>query len=122
MEAASPTDLANAVSAYATVLAGAIGLAFCWLVGSQPMRWRLVYLGVFITGLPTIWMHGFGEPFAGRVADIGTNLLLGWALQVAVLGDYYSARTRRTIAGASALVNAGYVAWMLAVGDRKSVV
>ncbi len=75
-------DLANAVSAYATILSGIIPLLLCWLVSPQPRRWLFVYLCIFITGVPTVWMHGFGEQFPARVADIGTNLLLAWALQI----------------------------------------
>jgi hypothetical protein len=89
------TALANTVSAYATVLAGLLALILTAFMGRQPRRWLLAYLCVFITGLPTVWYHGFGETFIPGFFDIATNLLLGWALVNAALGDYYSRRTRR---------------------------
>ena len=84
------TLLANTVSAYATILAGLLALILAALMGQQPRRWLFAYLCVFITGLPAVWYHGFGETFVPGFFDIGTNLLLGWALVNAALGDYYS--------------------------------
>ncbi len=55
------TVLANTVSAYATLLAGLVALALTALMGKQPRRWLFAYLCVFITGVPTVWYHGFGE-------------------------------------------------------------
>lgn len=92
------TALANTVSAYATVLSGVLALILTALMGAQPRRWRAAYLCVFITGVPTVWYHGFGETFVSGFFDIATNLLLGWVLTVAALGDYYRPRTQRWVA------------------------
>lgn len=100
-----PTVVANTVTAFATILSGLTTLAFCWLVAPQPWRWRMAYAAIFITGIPTVWYHGFGETFWQGVADIGTNLLLVWTLQVAALWDGYAPRTRWTIAIVSGLGN-----------------
>jgi hypothetical protein len=99
------TALANAVSAYATILAGLMALMLTALMGRQPRRWLFAYLCVFITGLPTVWYHGFGETFVPGFFDIATNLLLGWALVNAVLGDYYHPRTRRWGVSGLAVLN-----------------
>jgi len=108
-------DLANAVTAFATIFSGLIALALCALVAPQPRRWLWVYAGVVITGIPTVWYHGFGEMAIAGLADSGTNLLLAWLLQVAVLGDYYSRRTRVWVASASGLINLAAVLWRAAV-------
>ncbi len=44
---------------------------------------------------------------------MGTNLLLAYALQLAVLGDFYPRAFRRRFALASGAVNAAVVAWLL---------
>jgi len=110
-----PTVIANTVTAFATILAGLTTFAFCWLVAPQPWRWRLAYAAIFITGVPTVWYHGFGETFWQGVADIGTNLLLAWFLQVAALWDGYAPRTRWAVAIVSGLVN------LFAIGGRISM-
>jgi hypothetical protein len=99
------TLLANTISAYATILAGLLALMPAALMGKQPRRWLFAYLCVFITGLPTVWYHGFGETFVPGFFGIGTNLLLGWALVNAALGDYYSSRTHRLVAIGLAVLN-----------------
>ena len=121
-----PTALANSISAYATVLAGITTLIFCWLVAPQPRRWIMAYAGVLVTGIPTVWYHGFGETFWSGVFDGGTNLLLAWLLQIAALWDstprgyVYSSRTRYGIAIASGLVNLVAIAAKLATGSASS--
>ncbi len=108
--------LANTVSAYAIVLAGLLTLALTALMAPQPRRWWAVYAGVLLTGIPTVWHHGFGETLTTGFFDIGTNLLLAWLIQVAVLGDYYSRRTRRWVAGTTGTLILLYLVWKLAVG------
>ena len=113
------TNLANAVSAYATILSGVIPLALCWLMSPQPRRWLFAYLCIFITGVPTVWNHGFGEPFAARVADIGTNLLLAWAIQLAVLGDYYSPRAQKIVSVISGGIIVAFIVWTIALEPER---
>jgi hypothetical protein len=117
--------LANAVSGFAVVLAGLLALALAALLDGprHPARWYFVYLCVFITGLPTVWYHGFGEAFLPRVADIGTNLFLAWALQAATLGDPVPpARARPAwrvpFLALSAALIAAFLLWMLALGPQ----
>ncbi len=105
-------DLANAVTSFCTIGAGATTLALALLIAPrQPARWLFVWLCLFVTGLPTLGWHGWGvvatdwSSEAWRVADVATNLLLAFALQLAVLGDFYGPRFRNRLGLASALAN-----------------
>jgi len=111
----SPPDLANAVTSFCTIGAGATTLLLSRWVSPQPTRWSFVYACLLLTGIPTLGWHGWGGS-AWHVADVGTNLLLAWAMQLAVLGDFYSAPRRQQVAAVSGLVNAGAVFWM--VGEQ----
>lgn len=113
----SAPDLANAVTSFCTIGAGLTTLLLCRYVGAQPDRWLTAYFCLFLTGIPTLGWHGWGLE-AWRVADVGTNLLLAYALQLAVLGDYYRTSFRRRFAAASGLVNAFAVLWLLSEGAR----
>ncbi len=112
----SAPDLANTVTAYATLLSGLLALALTAAISPQPRRWVAVYAAIVVTGAATVWYHGFGETFAAGTADIGTNLLLAWLLQVAALGDYYGPPTGRWVGAVSGVVNVGYVGWRLVAG------
>ncbi|HYD48479.1 MAG TPA: hypothetical protein VEB21_09035 [Terriglobales bacterium] len=87
--------MANAITSFATIFAGIVTLALWFAMRDQPWRWAHAYLWIFLTGLPTLGMHGYGEPFGAAshpywiVADTGSNLILAWALQLAVLGDFW---------------------------------
>jgi len=108
--------MANAITSFATLLAGVFTLALWGLLRDQPIRWAHAYLWIFLTGIPTLGLHGYGEPFGApshpywSVADTGSNLLLAWAIQLAVLGDYWRERRWR-VAAASLGVN------LLAIGN-----
>ncbi len=114
------TILANTVTAFATILSGLTTLAFCGLIAPQPWRWRMAYAAIFVTGIPTVWYHGFGETFWPGVADIGTNLLLAWTLQVAALWDNYAPKTRWVGAIASGLVNLFAIAGRISMGPGSA--
>ncbi len=91
----SPTELANTVTGFATLLAGLFPIILTLVIRPrQPVRWFLVYVAILITGIPTIWYHGFGENYILRLADTGSNLIVGWALVSAVLGDFYKPSIR----------------------------
>jgi hypothetical protein len=113
-------DLANAVTSFCTIGAGATTLAFAWLVPPrQPARWIFVWLCLFLTGLPTLGWHGWGvvatdwTSEAWRVTDVGTNLLLAFSIQLAVLGDFYGPRFRTRLGLASGLANLVAVAGLV---------
>lgn len=101
----SPPDLANAVTSFCTLGAGVTTFLLALLVRRQPARWLAVYAALFVTGIPTLGWHGWGGE-VWRVADIGTNLLLAYIMQIAVLGDYYRGSFRRRFAVVSGVVNA----------------
>lgn len=113
----SAPDLANAVTSFCTIGAGLVTLLLCRYVGAQPDRWLWAYFSLFVTGIPTLGWHGWGTEF-WRVADVGTNLLLAYCLQLAVLGDYYAAGFRRRFALVSGLVNLAAVLFMATEGMR----
>ncbi|MCX7707461.1 MAG: hypothetical protein N2204_05590 [Anaerolineae bacterium] len=117
----APWMLANAVTGFATAFAGLMALALSALTGGQPRRWLWAYAGIFITGVPTVLHHGLGEPglwpaYWTGLADIGTNLLLGWLLVMAALGDFYSVRSRWIIGGATGLADLAFIVARLAAG------
>lgn len=115
----SPPDLANAVTSFCTIGAGVTTLAFGHWVSRHPRRWRFAYLCIFLTGLPTLGWHGWGSVAsdwtheAWQVADIGSNLLLAWALQLAVAGDVYGPAFVRRLALGSGALNLAAIGWMV---------
>ena len=109
-------ELTNAVTGFATLLSGVLTLLLSFLVAPQPWRWRAAYAAIVVTGIPTIWYHGFGETFPAKVWDVSTNYLVSWTIIAAALGDYYRPRTRWLVAGAMFAVNVAAIADMLATG------
>ena len=111
--------MANAITSFATILAGVFTVTLWLLLRDQPARWLHAYLWIFLTGIPTLGLHGYGEPFGApshpfwAVADTGSNLILAWALQLAVLGDYWSRRVQWRVGGASLGVNLAGIANMV---------
>ena len=112
----SAADLANTATAFATILAGVIPLCLSACTRPQPLRWTLVYISIVVTGIATVWYHGFGENFWAGVADGGTNLLLAWLLQVAIAGDFYSRKVTLNVAFVSGLVNLAVIVWRIVYG------
>lgn len=114
------TYLANTVTSFATILSGVLTILLTF-IRPQPRRWLMVYGAILLTGLPTLWMHGTAEAnFTARLADIGTNLLLAWSIQFAVLGDFYSKKTRLLVTGATAVLIITYMIWSASVGPVRS--
>jgi hypothetical protein len=105
-------QLANAVTSFATCLGGIMPLLFTALAKRQPARWVFVYLCVFITGIPTVWLHAFEGNRVASFFDCGTNILLAWALQIAVSGDFLESGTRKRLLTVSTCVNACVLSWM----------
>lgn len=109
-------DLANAVTAFATILGGLIPLLLTAMTRPQPLRWVLVYWGMLVTGIATVWFHGYGEGYLSGLADGGTNLLLAWLIQVAVLFDAYRPGFRLPIVIISAVLNSAVIIWRALYG------
>lgn len=106
--------LANTVTGFATLFAGLTCLALAHLLRPQPARWHFAYWTIVATGVLTVTLHGFGETVSGfgprwiwGFLDTGSNIVVAWALAVAVLGDYYGpaarARGRAIVSAAMAV-------------------
>lgn len=116
-------DLANAVTSFSTIGAGVTTAAFGRLVAPRhPGRWMAVWLALFVTGLPTLGWHGWGvvagdsSGEAWRVADVATNLLLVYVLQLAIASEFYSQRFRSRLAIGSGVLNLAAVAGLVREG------
>jgi hypothetical protein len=124
----SPPDLANAVTSVCTIGAGVTASAFGTWVSRHPTRWRFAYFCIFLTGLPTLGWHGWGTIATDwthetwRVADVGSNLLLAWAVQMAVAGDFYAPTFVRRLAIGSGALNLAAIGWMVGEGATGSKV
>ncbi|MBX7257731.1 MAG: hypothetical protein K1Y02_15325 [Candidatus Hydrogenedentes bacterium] len=106
-------QIANIVTSYCTCLAGIMPMLFTVATRPQPARWFFVYFCTLLTGIPTVYLHANeGDRFASFL-DVGSNIVLAWALQIAVAGDFMPRRRCRTFVLASTLINAAVVAWLL---------
>ena len=110
--------LANTITGFATLLAGVMPLAFCYLTERHPARWMLVYWLIVVTGIFTITLHGFGEtnPVLGErwfwaFLDTGSNIVVVWGVILAVLADYFSTETRRWARPLATVLMLAGVAW-----------
>jgi hypothetical protein len=102
MEALPNYGLANTITGFATLFAGLTCLGLCWLVRPQPRHWHFAYWMIAVTGAFTVTLHGFGETTQGpgprwfwAFLDTGSNIVVAWAIALAVLADYYDERLRR---------------------------
>jgi hypothetical protein len=100
-------QLANAVTGFATCFGGIMPLLFCWLYRPQPRRWMAVYLCIFITGIFTVWLHAYEGNRLCSFFDVGTNILLVWALEIAVSGDSMGKAPRRRLLILLTAINIG---------------
>lgn len=110
--------LANTITGFATLFAGCTCLALSRLVAPHPGRWRFAYWTIVVTGVFTITLHGFGETVSGfgprwfwAFLDTGSNIVVAWALALAVLGDYYPPARQRWARPLLTLAMAVGVAW-----------
>lgn len=125
--------LANTITGFATFGAGCMCLVLSRLMYPQPARWRFAYWMIVITGVFTVTLHGFGETVSGfgprwfwSFLDTGSNIVVAWAVALAVLGDDYPADTRRWAGPALTLAMLVGVVWhfvdCLPGGDRSYLV
>lgn len=110
--------LANTITGFATLFSGLACLVLARLVRPQPARWRFAYWMIAVTGVFTVTLHGFGEtnpvfgpPWFWRFLDTGSNIVVAWAIAIAVLGDYYEDPFRRRARIALTIAMAIGVAW-----------
>ncbi len=93
--------LANTITGFATLFSGIACLVLARAIHPHPPRWRFAYWTIVVTGVFTVTLHGFGEtnPVLGPrwfwgFLDTGSNIVVAWAIALAVLGDYYAPQTR----------------------------
>ncbi len=110
--------LANTVTGFATFFSGLLPLALTYLMHPQPRRWIFVYWMIVATGVFTITLHGYGEtnPVLGErwfwaFLDTGSNIVVSWAIALAILGDFYTPKTRAWARPAVTLGMLVGVAW-----------
>ncbi|HPO17397.1 MAG TPA: hypothetical protein PLI09_28450 [Candidatus Hydrogenedentes bacterium] len=106
-------QLANIVTSYATCLGGILPMIFVLMLGGQPKRWFFVYACILITGIPTVWLHSMEGNRVASFFDVGTNILLAYALQVAVAGDFMKPKPRRILLGIMLAVNVFVWGWLI---------
>ncbi|HOJ68802.1 MAG TPA: hypothetical protein PK379_03915 [Candidatus Hydrogenedentes bacterium] len=106
-------QLANIVTSYCTCLGGILPLLFCRLYRSQPSRWLFAYLCILITGIPTVWLHSMEGNRVASFADVGTNILLAWAMIVAASGDFLSPASRTRLLGVITPLNLAGIGWLV---------
>lgn len=110
--------LANTVTGFATFFSGLLPLYLTYFMRPQPKRWLFVYWTIVVTGIFTVTLHGFGEtnPVWGArwfwaFLDTGSNIVVTWAITLAILGDAYSEKTQRWARPAATLGMLLGVAW-----------
>ncbi len=82
--------VANVVTSFATLWSGIIITLFWWFDGKQSLRWLFFYLTIIITAIPTIIHHMYPTQQFWTSVDIMTNILLIWALGLALAGDFFT--------------------------------
>jgi hypothetical protein len=105
-------QLANAVTSFAICLGGIVPLLYCLLGRRQPARWMIVYACVLLTGIPTVWLHAYEGNRLASFFDVGTNIFLAWAMQVAVAGDFLPKPLRGKLLAGTGLANVFVLAWL----------
>jgi len=110
--------LANTITGFATFFSGCACLVLAWAIHPHPLRWRFAYWMIVVTGVFTVTLHGFGEtnPIFGPrwfwgFLDTGSNIVVAWALAMAVLGDYYGASAQRRGRAILTLAMVAGIAW-----------
>ena len=118
MEPLPAYGLANTITGFATLFSGLLALAFCHLANRHPARWMFVYWMIAVTGVFTITLHGFGEtnPVLGErwfwaFLDTGSNIVVAWAIVLAVLADFYGSGTQRWARPLASVLMAAGVGW-----------
>ncbi|HOQ91075.1 MAG TPA: hypothetical protein PLX03_13120 [Candidatus Hydrogenedentes bacterium] len=106
-------QLANIVTSYCTCLGGILPLLFCGLYRLQPRRWLFAYACILITGIPTVWLHSVEGNRVASFADVGTNILLAWALIVATSGDFLSRTSRWRLLSVITPIDVAGIGWLI---------
>jgi len=110
--------LANTVTGFATLFSGLLPLVLVKLMRPQPARWVFAYWMIALTGVFTVTLHGFGEtnPVWGErwfwaFLDTGSNIVVAWAVSIAIVGDFYRRDTARWAVPVLTLLMLAGVGW-----------
>lgn len=106
-------QLANIVTSYCTCLAGIMPMLYTLLTRRQPGRWFFAYFCILLTGIPTVWLHSAEGDRVASFFDVGSNILLAWAIIIAVSGDFLSSPRRRVLLGVVTVCDVIAWAWLL---------
>jgi hypothetical protein len=94
--------LANTTTGFATLFVGIACLLLCYLVQRQSKAWHFAYWMIVITGIFTVTLHGFGETVQGfgprwfwAFLDTGSNIVVTWAIALAIVNDFYSQNSQK---------------------------
>lgn len=118
METLPNYGLANTITGFATLFAGMTCVALCRLVGRQPRHWMFAYWTIVVTGVFTVTLHGFGETTGGpgprwvwAFLDTGSNIVVAWAICLAISSDYHRGERARQARAVLTLLMVVGVAW-----------
>ncbi|MCX8064516.1 MAG: hypothetical protein N3G21_05010, partial [Candidatus Hydrogenedentes bacterium] len=89
-----PAHVANVVTSFCLLWSGVILTLFWFLESNQPLRWLFFYFTIIITAIPTIIHHIIPENLSWTSLDIMSNVLLVVALELALVGDYFTQKVR----------------------------
>lgn len=97
--------IANVVTSFATLGSGLVVTLFWWFDGKQPLRWLFFYLTIIITAIPTIIHHMYPTQQFWTSVDVMSNILLIWALEIALAGDFFSKVFYKKFVSVMTLIN-----------------
>lgn len=118
-------QLANAVTAFVTCMAGILPVWFTLILGGQPRRWHFVYWCIVITAIPTVWFHAYEQNAVAQAVDTGSNIVLTWAMLIAVTGDFSRERNRAILVTLSTVINLlvfAYMTWETISGEKRPLI
>ena len=69
---------------------------------------------MLFTGLPTIWHHSIEASHLATFCDVATNILLVWAIQLAVAFDFMQGKSRKNLIIATSIFNGIVWIWLFA--------
>ncbi len=97
--------VSNVVTSFATLWSGVIVTLFWWYDRKQPLRWLFFYITIIITAIPTIIHHMSPTQQFWTSVDIMSNILLVWALELALAGDFLKQPFRRQFVFILSIIN-----------------
>ncbi len=97
--------VSNVVTSFATLWSGIIVTLFWYFDGRQPLRWLFFYITIIITAIPTIIHHKYPLQQFWTSVDVMSNILLIWALELALAGDFFKEPFRKKFISVVSIIN-----------------